>query len=51
MVRGLEGEDLDGWLKDAEESRSAAMQSFAASLRKDSTRCGRDLRRSGATAP
>jgi transposase len=35
MVRGLEGEDLDGWLKDAGESRSAAMQSFAAGLRKD----------------
>ena len=35
MVRGLEGEDLDGWLKDAEESRSKAMQSFAAGLRKD----------------
>jgi transposase len=35
MVRRLEGEDLDGWLKDAEESRSTAMQSFAAGLRKD----------------
>jgi transposase len=35
MVRGLEGEDLDGWLKDAEESRSNAMRSFAAGLRKD----------------
>ena len=35
MVRRLEGEDLDGWLKDAEESRSAAMQSFAVGLRKD----------------
>jgi len=35
MVRGLEGEDLDGWLKDAEESRSTAMQSFAVGLRKD----------------
>ena len=35
MVRRLEGEDLDGWLKDAEESRSTAMRSFAASLRKD----------------
>jgi transposase len=35
MVRGLEGEDLDGWLKDAEESRSTAMRSFAAGLRKD----------------
>ena len=35
MVRRLEGEDLDGWLKDAEESRSSAMRSFAAGLRKD----------------
>jgi transposase len=35
MVRRLEGEDLDGCLKDAEESRSIAMQSFAAGLRKD----------------
>jgi transposase len=35
MVRRLEGEDLDEWLKDAEESRSTAMQSFAAGLRKD----------------
>jgi transposase len=35
MVRGLEGEDLDRWLKDAEESRSTAMQSFAVGLRKD----------------
>jgi len=35
MVRRLEGEDLDGWLKDAEESRSTAMRSFALGLRKD----------------
>jgi transposase len=35
MVRGLEGEDLDGWLKDAEESRSTAMRGFALGLRKD----------------
>lgn len=35
MVRRLEGEDLDEWLKDAEESRSTALQSFAAGLRKD----------------
>jgi transposase len=35
MVRRFEGEDLDGWLKDAEESRSTAMRSFAAGLRKD----------------
>ena len=35
MVRRLEGEDLDGWLKDAEESHSTAMHSFAVGLRKD----------------
>jgi len=35
MVRNLEGEDLDEWLKDAEESRSTAMRSFAAGLKKD----------------
>jgi transposase len=35
MVRRLEGKDLDGWLKDAEESRSTAIQSFALGLRKD----------------
>jgi len=35
MVRRLEGEDLDGWLKYAEESRSTALQSFALGLRKD----------------
>lgn len=37
MVRRLEGEDLDGWLKDAEGSRSTAMRSSAAGLRKDLT--------------
>jgi transposase len=35
MVRRLEGEVLDGWLKDAEESGSTAMRSFVAGLRKD----------------
>jgi transposase len=35
MVRRLEGEDLDGWLRDAEESSSTAMRTFAAGLRKD----------------
>ena len=35
MVRKLQGEDLDGWLKDAEESSSTAMRGFAAGLRKD----------------
>ena len=35
MVRRLQGEDLNGWLKDAEESNSSAMRSFAVGLRKD----------------
>lgn len=35
MVRRLEGEDLHGWLKDAEESRSTALRSFAVGLSKD----------------
>jgi transposase len=35
MVGRLEGEELDGWLRDAEESDSTAMRSFAADLRKD----------------
>jgi transposase len=35
MVRRLEGEDLDLWLKDAEASNSTAMRSFAAGLKKD----------------
>jgi transposase len=50
MVRRLEGDDLDGWLKDAEESRSTAMRSFALELRKDldAVRAGlTDLSRGG----
>ena len=35
MVRRLEGEELDGWLKGAEESRSTALRSFAVGLSKD----------------
>ena len=35
MLRRLEGEDLEGWLKDAEESTSTAMRSFALGLKKD----------------
>jgi len=35
MVRGLEGEDLDEWLKAAEESNSSTMRSFATGLKKD----------------
>jgi transposase len=35
MVRRLAGENLDGWLKDAEKSTSTAMRSFALGLSKD----------------
>ncbi len=35
MVRGLEGEKLDGWLDEAEACAAPAMRSFAAGLRKD----------------
>jgi transposase len=35
MVRRLQAEDLDGWLKDAEKSNSPAMRSFALGLKKD----------------
>jgi hypothetical protein len=53
MVRSLDAEDLEGWLKDAEESDSTAMRSFAlgAFLGRISMRYGRaSRRRSGATA-
>ncbi len=50
MVRRLEGEDLDGWLKEAEESRSTALQSFAAGLRKDLDAVRAGLTEEGATA-
>lgn len=35
MVRNLEGEKLDGWLKEAEASKAPAMRRFAAGLKKD----------------
>jgi transposase len=35
MVRGLEGEKLDGWLEEAETSKAQAMKKFAAGLKKD----------------
>lgn len=35
MVRGLEGEKLDGWLEEAEACAAPAMRSFAAGLKKD----------------
>jgi transposase len=35
MVRNLEGEKLDGWLKEAETSEARVMKKFAAGLKKD----------------
>lgn len=35
MVRGLEGEKLDGWLEEAEASEATVMGKFAAGLKKD----------------
>jgi transposase len=35
MVRGLEGEKLDGWLEEAEASGTMVMRRFAAGLKKD----------------
>ncbi len=35
MARGLEGEELDEWLEEAEACRAPAMRRFAAGLRKD----------------
>jgi transposase len=35
MVRNLEGQRLDGWLEEAEDSEASVMWRFAASLRKD----------------
>ena len=35
MVRGLEGEKLDGWLQETEAGAAPAMRNFAAGLRKD----------------
>ena len=35
MVRNLEGEKLDGWLKEAETSKVPVMRRFSAGLRKD----------------
>nr|MBA2343990.1 transposase [Rubrobacter sp.] len=35
MVRGLEGEELDEWLEEADASEAVVMKRFAASLKKD----------------
>jgi transposase len=35
MLRGLEGEKLDGWLEEAEASEAEVMKKFAIGLKKD----------------
>ena len=35
MVRNLEGQRLDGWFEEAENSEASVMRRFAAGLRKD----------------
>jgi hypothetical protein len=35
MIRGLEGEKLDGWLEEAEASEAEVMKKFAIGLKKD----------------
>jgi transposase len=41
MVRGLEGEKLDGWLQEAAACEASVMKKFAAGLKKDSNRSGK----------
>ncbi len=51
MVRGLEGEKLDGWLEEAQACRAPAMGRFAAGLKKDLDAVRAGLTRDGATDP
>jgi hypothetical protein len=44
MVRGLEGEKLDGWIQEAEVCNAPALRNFAAGLRKDLDERGRMIR-------
>lgn len=51
MVRGLEGEKLDGWLEEAESSEAEVMKRFAAALRKDLSAVRAGLTESWSTGP
>jgi transposase len=43
MARGLEGEKLEGWLEEAEDSEAEVMKKFAAGLKKDISAVGARL--------
>jgi transposase len=51
MVRGLEGEKLDGWLAEAESSEAEVMKKFAAGLKKDLAAVRAGLMKSWSTGP
>lgn len=51
MVRGLEGEKLDGWLQEAEASEATVMEKFAAGLKKDISAVRAGLTESWSTGP
>jgi transposase len=51
MVRGLEGDKLASWLKDAESSEAEVMKRFAAALRKDLEAVRAGLTESWSTGP
>jgi transposase len=51
MIRGLEGEKLDGWLEEAEASEAEVMRKFAAGLKKDLEAVRAGLTESWSTGP
>jgi transposase len=51
MVRGLEGEKLDEWLKEAEASEATVMEKFAVGLKKDLSAVRAGLTESWSTGP
>ena len=51
MIRGLEGEKLDGWLAEAESSEAEVMKKFAAGLKKDLSAVRAGLTESWSTGP
>lgn len=51
MVRGLEGEKLDDWLREADASEAEVMKKFAAGLKKDLSAVRAGLTESWSTGP
>lgn len=51
MVRGLQGEKLDGWLEEAASSEAEVMRKFAAGLKKDLVAVRAGLTESWSTGP